>query len=389
MSCLFYKETDMAHYAQIRIQRMSNDHKLYVYRSTNPDDINTIEKIRHLEPIFMVDESVAQGDEYVLKDTNLSQPITGCTYYGPEPNLVPCVEYESDVEVIPVNNYTYMNCLVLKPLPLKYNGTMLYYSVIGVNDALNTITHLSNVQCILVDSEFQEEGTRHIYSCDDFTGKDDTWKYVGASPWEEGDIRIGDYSDKFLFDKYDCPVVEAVTPLEEDKITAQTRMTLTRNFLVMEIQNPWQRNNRQFNYRRLKSFKVCNVVDNQYSRYSEPTYQSWMPVPIEKLLILRKTDPEEEGIAIDLAEMDNEDVEKWEIIRRDGIYYDRTIHKQLGLNKWNIPLGETISVFNEASTQDTINIQMPANVAHVYDYTFYLFDTYGNHSEPVVKTVVI
>lgn len=380
----------MAHYPQLTINRVSANHKLYIYRSTNADDINTIEKIRHLEPIASINEAVATGDKYIFKDSSSVTQPAGITYNGPTPNVVPCVEYESKVRISKVNDYTYMNCFVLKPLPLKYGGIMLYYSIIGVDESANTITHLSKVNGTLVHCEYESEGTRHLYSCDDYKGKpEDVWSYVAAVPWSEEEIKIGDYNDPVTFDRYKCPVVETVTPLDAEKISAQTRMTLTRNFLVMEIQNPWRKNNEEFNFRKLKSFKVCNVVGSSYSRFSEPTYQSLLPVPVEKLLILRKKNPDTPGMAIDIEDADSDGIEKWEIIRRDGIYYNRTEHKRFGLNKWNIPLGETISVFNEASTQDTINIQMPANVSDVYDYTFYVFDTYGKHSEATVKTVEV
>ena len=40
---------------------------------------------------------------------------------------------------------THINQLVLNELPIKYNGTMLYYSIIGVDEANGLITHLSKV----------------------------------------------------------------------------------------------------------------------------------------------------------------------------------------------------------------------------------------------------
>lgn len=370
------------YYAKMTIPRVSDHYKLYVYRSRNAEDINTIAKVKELSPVLVIDESIATGSEYVLYDRP-GDVIPGVTYYGPVPNIVPTVEYESTVEIAKVNNYTYMNALRLDPLPLKYNGTMLYYSVIGVDDAMNVITHLSKVNGVMVDCDYSNEGTRHLYSCDDFKNDStDVWTYVSSVEWNQ-QLIIGDCNDRPTFDRFGSPVVETVPALDKDQITASLRPLTQNNFMVLEIQNPWMRNNKEFNYRKLRSFKIQNVVDEQYSEFSEPTFQSELPVSIEKMLILRKNDAADPDAIITPEEMINEDVTVYQVIRKDGVYYQRGIHKKLGLNKYNIPLGEDTAVFSEASVQEQIKMQVEALPAHVYSFTFYLIDVYGKFSEPV------
>ena len=370
------------YYSKITIPRMSDHYKLYVYRSRNAEDINTIAKVKTLHPILTIDESIATGAEYVLYDRP-DDVIPGVTYYGPAPNTVPSVEYESIIEIVKVNTYTYMNALRLDPLPLKYNGTMLYYSVIGVDEAMNTITHLSKVNGVMVDCDYANEGTRHLYSCNHYKGDStDVWDYVSSAEWTQ-DIVIGNCNDKPAFDRFGIPVVETVQVLDKDKITASLRPLVQNNFMVLEIQNPWMRNNKEFNFRKLKSFKVQNVVEEQYSDFSEPTFQSELPVSIEKMLILRKDDAADPDAIITPEEITDENVKVYQVIRKDGIYYQRGIHKKLGLNKYNIPLGEDIAVFSEASVQEQIKMQVEAMPAHIYSFTFYLIDVYGKFSDPV------
>lgn len=370
--------------AKITIPRLSNQYTLYVYRSTNADDINTIEKVKQMTPIISIDESVTSGDKYVIYDRTPTVPLpNGITYLGPEPNIVPCVEYATEVGVVQRNQYTFMNSLKLEPLPLKYNGTMLYYSIIGVDTALNIITHLSPVSGVMVDCEYLN-GNRHVYSCEDYTGEDtDFWVGIGAAIWDE-EIEIGNWNDSASYERWGIPVVETVPRLDPMKCSADVRPTTNRNFFVLELQNPWMRNNHEFNFRRLKSYKVQNVVGNQYGRFSEPSYQSLLPVSIEKMLILYKVDPDVVGtINFD------DDIDRIEVIRKDGIFYNKKEHKKLGLNRYNIPLGDTLAVFNESSTQEQIKIQFPGLSAHVYDFNIYLIDQYGNHSEAthfVVRT---
>lgn len=379
--------------AKLTIPKMSDTYKLYVYCSKNPESINTIAKVKTIMPTIVIDESTAEteivnGIEcYVIYDkAGFTAP--GVTYNGPVQNLIPTTEYETEVSVIPVNNYTYMNQLVLNELPIEYSGTVLYYSVIGVNEANGLITHLSKVSGVMINSNYKQ-GTRHLYSCDNNTNSDsDVWRYVTSVPWNEA-IKIGDVNDLANMAKFGNPMVESVHIFSGEDVNTSIKSVYSRNFMVLEIPNPWQHNNKEYNFRKLKSFKVQNVYDEQYSDFSEPTYQSLLPVSIEKMLILKKTDPEIPEEPIPVEHSIEEDCDMYQIVRKDGIYYNAKEHRKLGLNKYNIPLEERTGVFSESSVQEQIKLQVEAIPNHVYACTIYLFDVHGNVSSPahfVIRT---
>jgi hypothetical protein len=100
------------------------------------------------------------------------------------------------------------------------------------------------------------------------------------------------------------------------------------------------------------------------------------------MVILRKIDQENPDEVIPIENSYNDDVEMYQIIRKDGIYYNAKEHRKLGLNKYNIPLEENVGIFSEGSVQDQIKIQVEGLTNHVYSYTIYLFDVYGNISKP-------
>ena len=107
------------------------------------------------------------------------------------------------------------------------------------------------------------------------------------------------------------------------------------------------------------------------------------------MLILKKIDSDNPDEPIPVEQIIDDEIESYQIIRKEGVYYNAKEHRKLGLNKYNIPLGETTGVFSEGSVQDQIKIQIEALPNHVYSYTFYLFDVYGNVSAPahlVVRT---
>lgn len=364
---------------KISIPKMNDTYQIYVYRSKHSEDINTIEKIRTLKPIAIIDSSTAlvKNGHFIFYD----KPGTnfGITYMGPVPNTVPCMEYSTEIKAVAVNKYTFVNNLILEPLPIDYQGTMLYYSCIGVDEANNMITHLSKVSGVLVDTPFKE-GTRHLYSCNNYTGTaKDKWEYIAAVPWDE-EICMGDMTDKSQFEKYGCPVIETVPTFRPDDVMVSTRPVPTSAFGILEIPNPWYKNNRIYNYRRMKAYRVCNVYDEQYSEYSEPTYQAQVPVSIEKMVIMCRDGYEGN---VPMTETLNDETTQYTIIRRDGLYYKPALHKNLGLNKYNIPLEENLAVFNEASVQEKIKKQVKMLPAHVYSFSIYMCDVYGHWSDPV------
>lgn len=370
-------------FCRITIPRMSTHYKLYVYSSKNANDINTISKVKAIQPTYVIDEAIAASskvngvDSYVIDDIpGITQP-TGITYVGPAPNYIPVVEHDAIIGIVSLNRYTYVNKLTLEPLNTNYLGTIIYYSVIAVDETMGTISHLSKVNQVLIDCKYKEASVRHIYSCDNPETSD--WVHVGTASWQE-DIVIGDINDPPSFAKFGIPFVEKVPQVDGDQIRFDSRPILGNNFGVLEIPNPWQRNNKEFNFRRLKAYKVQSVIGDNYGPMSEPTYQSLLPVSLEKMVILRETDQPMRDIPF--AEQQLDGIEVFEVIRKDGVYYDHFKHKALGVNKYTIPLGETTAVFGENSVQNVIKMQISAVPGTRYTFTVYLVDVYGNVSAP-------
>lgn len=369
------------YYAEITIPKLTVDNlKLYVYCSKNPDSINTISKIKTIRPTLIIDESVAKTHEingkqcYVAYD-NPDLQQEGIEYVGSPVNIIPVSEYQTDIKMVKLNEHTYLNQLILEEFPLKYNGTMLYYSVIGIDEANGTITHLSEVRSVLIKVKYKEEGTRHIYSSND----NKTWQYLEAVAWNEN-ISIGDMTDPSEFQRFGNPFVEDIPIFYESEVNVSLK-PLTRNFVVLEIPNPWQQNNIHFNFRKLKSYKIQNVIGEQYGDFSSPSYQSLLPVSIEQMVILRQTNKYDAN-NIPFTTIEDDETEVWRVIRNEGLYYNRKEHRKLGLNKYNISLGEKLAVFSEGSTQEFIKIQVESKPARQYLYSIYLVDVYGNISNP-------
>ena len=383
----------MSYCIKIKVKPSSSKNlKLYIYRSRNANDINTIAKIKNLIPVLVIDEanylkSNLEDNEYVVYD-DLSKTLPGVNYIGPEPVSIPATEYETVFSSHIYNEYTSSVILKLAPLDITYNGVMYYYSVIGVDTNNNLITHLSQVKAELLLSDYKNEGKREILACDDYTGfPKDSWYSIATPDWNT-EIIFGDINNPITYNRYGTPFVDNVKIFDNTEIKVDTRCAALFNHINIRIPNIWRMNNMTYNYRKLKSFKIRNIYDGKYGDFSEPTYQSSLPVSNEKLLVYKKDITNEDmstrESAIDKTE---NDLLVLTIIRKDGLFYNATQHKILGCNKYNITEQEQIAIFNESSVQQEINIDFEAIGGAVYNYTFYIQDVYGKYSEPCVLIV--
>jgi len=325
---------------------------------------------------------------YVVQDKpNLNQP--GVTWNGPLANIMPVTEYEQFVDIAKINDYTYVNVITFSNIVTESKGTILYYSVIGVDQSNNTITHLSTIREILLPIDLEKDIQCEIFCTKDLTSiEDNDWERVGVAPWGN-DIIIGDITDVSSISKYGIPFPKNVPIFTEDEIKYSTKYLATYNYITVDIPNVWQKNNTRFNYRKLKSFKIRNVSNDFIGDFSEPTFQSLLPVSIEKMTILQMYCDKMGNSHIpfeyspDTPELGKEiGFKRYSIIRRDGVYYNTKEHSHLGLNKYNIPLEEDIAIFSENSTEDYITKQIQAAPGIPFRLTFYLQDVYGNISPP-------
>lgn len=383
----------MAYCIKIKVKPSDNkDLKFYIYRSKNANDINTIAKIKNLIPVIVIDEadylnSNLEDNEYVVYDDS-TKVLPGVNYIGPEPVSIPATEYETVFTSHMYNEYTSSAILKLVPLDITYNGIMYYYSVIGVDNTNNLITHLSQVKADILLSDYKNQGTREILACDDYTGfPHDTWYPVATPDWNT-DIIFGDIENPITYNRYGTPFVDNVKIFNNTEIEVDTRCATLFNHITLRIPNIWRMNNMVYNYRKLKSFKIRNIYDGKYGNFCEPTYQSNLPVSNEKLLIYKKDitldDISTREAAIDKS---NNDLLALTIIRKDGLFYNKSQHKMFGCNKYNIDESEKIAVFSESSVQQEINIDFNAIGGATYNYTFYVQDVYGKYSEPCVLII--
>ena len=379
----------MSYIAELTIPKIESEDNvlLYVYRSTYSEDINTISKISNLTPIIIINQSLAETvtiDEkeyYKIQDKEPNEEITGVTYNGPPTNTIPVNEYEYNIHLIMLNNYTHVNELILSPLELSHkDGIVFYYSVIGVIPDKEQITHLSKVNGVLVNYISNQDLIRELQSCDDYNDSDeDEWITVSHIEYNETtqDIRIGDINKQNTIDKFGLPVVQKVPSIRDVKVSLNSLISNT--YMTLEIENPWQNNNKYFNFRKLKSYRIRNTYQSQAGSFSVPTYQSELPVSIEKIIILMKQNPSDSE---EIILINDDSAIKFECIRRNGIFYNNIKHKSLNYNLWNVPLeNNKLSVFSETSVQDTINIQISAVPGNLYVFDIYLVDVYSNVSD--------
>ena len=372
---------------KLTIPKEQTDYKLYIYRNRDRNKISTIGKCRKENPIIKVDQNIAETDinnRFVIYDE--PECVTdGIEYLGPNINYerLPLREFELKLNTEVITNESFLNQIELSPLPISnkiLNGYVFYYSIIGVKEE-ERITSYLTTKSTVVDYPKDEEMEYVIYSCNEYNNSiNDIWNEVGVIEYSEGSIKIGASDGDF-----NNPVIETVPKAGDISFNIST--VLSNNFMVLKVQNPWKGNDPDFNKRKLKSYKICTRIKDTdiSSDFSEPTYQSSVPVPIEKIVIYTQVD---NNLDIEYEDIDENDRNCMVMIKKNGIYYDRQKHKNLILNQRTVPEeNRHISLFSNNSLMDEICIQVPATCGHEYTFNIFLVDVYGNPS--VCKTVSI
>lgn len=382
-------------------------YKLYIYCSRNAQDIDTIAKVRSRHPDIIIDEAsfdrssqyfqtINGKDCYVIPANifgKVNFNVAGVSWFNSGIDLLPVSQYETVIDVFQINPYTYTSKVTLNNIYTSELGTMLYYSVIGVNDANNQATHLSKVAGVRTKFNLSEDAQRELSYCDDYTGKDDdVWKVITVLDWDEP-VVIGNLADKEQYDRFGCPFVTTVPIFPKDDMSVSLKPLNTRGCILLSFPNPWQRKNPAYNNRKLKAFRFINMSNGAKSEPSEPTYQSSLPLVIEKACVLVETGASNPNsdipIPYGLVDAPGSNITVHEVIRKDGIYYNAEEHRKLGFNKFNIPMDEMSAIFSETSTQDEIKMEIDAHPGTAYKITVYLFDVYGNVSAPSTTFVYV
>jgi hypothetical protein len=386
-------EKKMAYKIKLKIQPSINKNlKIYVYRSKNQTDIESIGKVKNLLPVIVLDEStypsnMMEDGHYIIYDA--SENPESVIYNGPQPTAIPTNEYETIYDYKPLNEYNGYNVMNLKPLPLNYTGTLYYYSIIGVDSTNSLITHISRVKAEILQSDYINKGTREIQYCNDYNAlPTDIWETLTTVNWETN-ITFGDMSDTASYTRFGTPFINEVKIFDMKDVIIDTRCVINFNHITLTIPNIWQMDNQKYNYRKLKSFRIRNIYDEHYGDWSEPTYPSILPVAIERLLVLRKDvttlTSEERQQPIGLDELD--DTLVYTVIRRNGKFYT-TEDVSLNYNRYTLNEDEgNKAVYSETSVQPEIVFNFNARGNTVYNYTFYLEDIYGKYSAPTVVVV--
>lgn len=342
---------------------------LQIYRSTKASDIDSVVKIKKLQPIMTLREKLMQTKP--LFDGRLGYEIfdmeqigSGINYIGPEPNPIPADVYEATVVYDKLSDYIYRPSLKLTPMEIKNDGTMYYYSIVGLNEEANTLTNVSLVKGVLMNQEYHS-GYRDIW-----VKEDDKISKIGSVPWKKDGadhkdiiIGMGDTDVPMI------PINEVVPKFPIDEVEISTKNLLYQKCVDILIPNIW--NKEEYQTRTLKEFAVTNVIEEKSGIISDFSYPNKTAVDIEciKLIIQDLDDPSKEPYEVNL-------------VKQFGLFYKKEFD-DLSVNPFEITCKN--GVFSKM-IREAINVVVPVELGKNYELEIKIIDTFNLISESVKKT---
>lgn len=283
--------------------------------------------------------------------------------------------------------------LIMNP-KCSEDGIIYYYRIVAI-DPVGQVSYPSP----LVSSTLSQKKEKITYliqlSTNYYTKKDlADWSDLVSVPHDKGIIIGRPYKtmnsspSQLGFEAVDGLLVNKSIPtIDSSDIKVNKTYIKSDDLLILTLPNIWACNEVKFNSRPRNAYRIKAFIENETSEFSDVIFnENNAEIDIEKMIIIKRnctldTDP---LLASDINQPNTSVIKTF--IRKNGLYYSSLDHGQC---PYNIPVTYTdiivmsrLSVFNELTITDN-----SCTSGQSYNYTIYLYDSFGNVSEPTTITI--
>lgn len=316
--------------------------------------------------------------EVITVEDYASSPILGITYNGGnahglnKPSIISteCLYDDGHLFRIPY----------LRLIPDNtYHGLIYYYIIVGIDTLLNisnpspliAINLEQDASTILYTLQVSKNYTTDSANC--------SWETISTSIKINDMIEVGKpNTDTYL--SYGSIVTETVPIFLTKDISFNQNYVDSDNKIVLNFPNVWYENNPIYNLRTGKAYRVMSNIGTNYSEVSDVINATDSKnIPVEKLVVIKRNASNDfDAVAPSTIGQNGTEIIKT-YIRKGGIYYNSTDYDN---EPYDVPSADSdVIVMSTMSVFDTFTIESVSCVpGQKYNFTFYIFDSYGNQS---------
>ena len=347
------------------------------------EDITSQDAIKFAETTVFIKEDLVRGAQYIkgryfMKVISATDDVIqedGVEYNGPVATGL--TDPELAIQIVMQQITTNTSIPTLKIQPSKKEDGIVYYYRLVAEDSLGNLSDPSG----LISSYVDQEESELRFQIETSNG-DGIWKSIGTfKHLEVIDFGIPGTVMETAFGTCIANEVRAFRPSE---IIPETANVISDNQVGLTIPNVFSDSDPTFRERILKKFR-SRAIDSygMTSEWSDESDLQNMEITIDQVVVLRKTVtgyPEDQRlIPIQLDDQNATQTVKW--IRRYGRFYISLEHQTAPLNV-RVSNSPVVVFDDETSFPTLTGIDGDILIGEMYNYTFYVFDAFGEVSTP-------
>lgn len=306
----------------------------------------------------------------------------GVTYNGPIPHGLAAPDVSFKTRSLLVENGSYVPLWEIGETSDEERGRLYYYRIVAVQGGL-----VSQASALFSHELKQNpEAVRHILEiCKSYHGSDDPlWEPLTILA--RGEVAQIGLPKGAEYSRFGKPVEAGVPEFSKEDWNLDTRYILSENKVIVTLPNVWCKGDPRFNRRRYVAYRLISELQGFKSEEGPVlTEVEEAHLPVERMLVIRRNVTGQDEAEKQRGSLVNEGTVIKVYIRKNGIYYDSIVGRSLPINVPKSP--SPTDTMTEGSIFNTLTIEDTCLPGESYNYTVYMYDSYGDRSKPITRLV--
>ena len=306
----------------------------------------------------------------------------GVTYNGPIPHGLVAPDVSFKTRSLLVENGSSVPLWEISDAGYEEEGRLYYYRIVAVQG------ELVSRSSALFSHELKQktEVVRHILEiCKSYHGvADPLWEPLTIL--EKGEVAQIGMPRSPEYSRFGKPVEAGVPEFSDEDWSLDTKYILSENKVIVTLPNVWCKGDPRFNRRPHVAYRLISELQGFRSEEGPvltKTEEAFLPV--ERMVVIRRTVTGLDEAEKTRGSLVNEGTVIKTYIRKNGIYYDSIVGRSLPVN---VPKSTSpTDTLTEASIFKSLTIEDACLPGESYNYTVYMYDSYGDRSRPITRLV--
>jgi len=306
----------------------------------------------------------------------------GVIYNGPIPHGLAAPDVSFKTRSLLVENGSYVPLWEISDAGSEEKGRLYYYRIVAVQGGL------VSPASVLFSHELKQkpETVRHILEVCKSYQRSDNPLWEPLTILAKGEVAQIGMPKGAEYSRFGKPVEAGVPEFSDEDWKLDTKYILSEHKVIVTLPNVWCKGDPRFNRRPHVAYRLIAELQGFKSEEGPVlTETEEAHLPVERMIVIRRTVTGLDETEKMRGSLVNEGTVIKTYVRKNGIYYDSIIGRSLPVN---VPKSTSpTDTLTEASIFKSLTIEDACLPGESYNYTVYMYDSYGDRSRPITRLV--